>query len=135
MTRPAEKPVRKDAALNRAAVLEAARLLRELPLAESVWFVLTDAEEEGSLGSAHLAEARAGHLRLFGRESIGSRFRQSLVARRWQSHCFTASTVVEFEPQDYHQMAGLVCYYIVAAGKNITKGVTTCRCTCNRKTQ
>ena len=55
--------------------------------------------------------ARPGFLRLFGRESIGSLFRQSLVARRQQSHCFSASTVVEFEPEHFQQMAGLVCYY------------------------
>ena len=34
--------------------------------------------------------ARPGHLRLFGRETIGSLFRQSLVARRQQSLCFSA---------------------------------------------
>jgi len=39
---------------------------------------------------------RPGFLRLFGRETIGSLFRQSLVARRQQSHCFSAATVVEF---------------------------------------
>jgi xylan 1,4-beta-xylosidase len=55
--------------------------------------------------------ARPGHLRLFGRESIGSLFRQALVARRQQAHCYSASTVVEFEPEHYQQLAGLVCYY------------------------
>ena len=55
--------------------------------------------------------ARPGHLRLFGRETVGSLFRQSLVARRQQSHCFSASTVMEFEPQHFQQMAGLICYY------------------------
>lgn len=55
--------------------------------------------------------ARPGHLRLFGRDSIGSSFRQSLVARRQQSHCFTAETMIEFEPEHFQQMAGLVCYY------------------------
>jgi len=54
---------------------------------------------------------RPGFLRLFGRETIGSLFRQSLVARRQQSHCFSAATVVEFEPEHFQQMAGLVCYY------------------------
>jgi xylan 1,4-beta-xylosidase len=56
-------------------------------------------------------EARPGHLRLYGRETIGSMFTQSLVARRQQAHCFSASTIVEFEPQHFQQMAGLVCYY------------------------
>ena len=55
--------------------------------------------------------ARPGFLRLFGRETIGSFFRQSLVARRQQSHCFSATTAVEFEPEHFQQMAGLVCYY------------------------
>ena len=55
--------------------------------------------------------ARPGHLRLYGRETIGSLFRQSLVARRQQAHCFTATTKIEFEPRHFQQMAGLVCYY------------------------
>jgi len=58
--------------------------------------------------------ARPGHLRLFGRESIGSHFHSSLVARRQQAHCYTASTIVDFEPQHYQQCAGLVCYYNTA---------------------
>lgn len=55
--------------------------------------------------------ARPGHLRVFGRESIGSLYRQALVARRQQSHCYSARTVMEFSPAHYQQMAGLVCYY------------------------
>jgi len=54
---------------------------------------------------------RPGFLRLHGRESIGSSFRQALVARRQQAHCFGARTLMEFEPQHYQQSAGLVCYY------------------------
>jgi xylan 1,4-beta-xylosidase len=55
--------------------------------------------------------ARPGHLRLFGRETLGSLFRQALVARRQQAHCYSAATALEFEPHHYQQMAGLVCYY------------------------
>jgi xylan 1,4-beta-xylosidase len=55
--------------------------------------------------------ARPGHLRLYGRETIGSLFRQALVARRQQAHCFSAATAVEFEPEHFQQAAGLVCYY------------------------
>jgi xylan 1,4-beta-xylosidase len=55
--------------------------------------------------------ARPGHLRLYGRETIGSLFRQALVARRQQSHCYSAATRLEFEPEHFQQMAGLVCYY------------------------
>jgi xylan 1,4-beta-xylosidase len=54
---------------------------------------------------------RPGHLRLFGRETIGSVFRQALVARRQQSLCYSASTRLEFEPEYFQQLAGLVCYY------------------------
>jgi xylan 1,4-beta-xylosidase len=55
--------------------------------------------------------ARRGYLRLYGRETIGSLFTQTLVARRQQAHCFTAATSLEFDPQHFQQMAGLVCYY------------------------
>ena len=55
--------------------------------------------------------ARPGFLRLFGRETIGSLFKQSLVARRQQAHCLSAATVVEFEPEHFQQSARLVCYY------------------------
>jgi xylan 1,4-beta-xylosidase len=54
---------------------------------------------------------RPGFLRLFGRETIGSLFRQSLVARRQQAHWYSAATVIEFEPDHFQQLAGLVCYY------------------------
>jgi xylan 1,4-beta-xylosidase len=55
--------------------------------------------------------ARPGHLRLYGRETVGSIFRQSLVARRVQAHCASVETVVEFEPDHFQHMAGLICYY------------------------
>jgi xylan 1,4-beta-xylosidase len=55
--------------------------------------------------------ARRGYLRLFGRETLGSLFRQSLVARRQQAHCFSAITAMEFEPAHFQQAAGLICYY------------------------
>jgi xylan 1,4-beta-xylosidase len=56
-------------------------------------------------------DARPGHLRLYGRETPGSLFRQSLVARRQQSHCYSVRTVIDFEPEHFQQMAGLICYY------------------------
>ena len=55
--------------------------------------------------------ARPGHLRLYGRETIGSLFTQALVARRQQAHSYSAQTVMEFEPAHFQQAAGLVCYY------------------------
>jgi len=54
---------------------------------------------------------RPGRLRLYGRETIGSHFHQSLVARRLQSHCASVATRFEFEPEHFQQAAGLVCYY------------------------
>jgi xylan 1,4-beta-xylosidase len=54
---------------------------------------------------------RPGHLRLFGRESIGSWFEQALVARRQTAWSYSAETVVEFDPKTYQQLAGLICYY------------------------
>ena len=54
---------------------------------------------------------RPGHLRLSGRESIGSWFEQALVARRQEDWDFDAETVVEFSPETYQQAAGLVHYY------------------------
>jgi len=55
--------------------------------------------------------ARPSYLRLYGRDSIGSLFRQSLIARRQQAHCYSAETVIDFEPEHFQQSAGLICYY------------------------
>ena len=54
---------------------------------------------------------RPGFLRLFGRESIGSWFEQSLVARRQTDVCYDAETELEYAPGSYQQMAGLIAYY------------------------
>jgi xylan 1,4-beta-xylosidase len=76
----------------------------ELPL-EFQWLRTPRPERLFSLG------ARPGHLRLFGRETPGSLFEQALVARRQQAHCFSARTRLDFEPRNFQQMAGLICYY------------------------
>lgn len=55
--------------------------------------------------------AREGHLRLYGREGLGSKYRQSLIARRWQEFEFSASTCLAFEPTSYKHLAGLICLY------------------------
>ena len=55
--------------------------------------------------------ANPGHLRLFGRESLTSKFMQSLVARRWQSFQLEAETAVDFNPTNVQQGAGLTCFY------------------------
>jgi xylan 1,4-beta-xylosidase len=54
---------------------------------------------------------RPGYLRLKGRESLISTHHQSLVARCQHSFCYTATTLIEFDPVSFKQMAGLVCYY------------------------
>ena len=54
---------------------------------------------------------RPGYLRLYGRESLSSRFEQSLIGRRVQAHHTSAETCLEFNPDNFQQMAGLVCYY------------------------
>ena len=50
-------------------------------------------------------------LKLTGRESIGSWFEQSLVARRQTEWDCEAQTKVSFDPEDFQQMAGLTAYY------------------------
>jgi xylan 1,4-beta-xylosidase len=52
-----------------------------------------------------------GRLRLIGRESVGSWFEQSLVARRQEHFKFHATTIMRFSPDDYQQNAGLIAYY------------------------
>ena len=54
---------------------------------------------------------RPGYLRLKGKQSIGNWFEQALIARRQQSAKFQATTTLDFEPENFQQMAGLVCYY------------------------
>jgi len=55
--------------------------------------------------------ARPGYLRLYGRETVGSHFEQALIARRQQHLRYTATTRLEFEPANFQQAAGLICYY------------------------
>lgn len=54
---------------------------------------------------------RPGYLRVYGRESIGSWFEQSLIARRQQHHRYSASATLEFQPVSFQQSAGLTAYY------------------------
>ncbi|WP_028611736.1 glycoside hydrolase family 43 protein [Paenibacillus harenae] len=54
---------------------------------------------------------RQGFLRLRGRESLHSWNRQSMVARRLQHFRCTVETRMEYEPDHFMQMAGLVFYY------------------------
>jgi xylan 1,4-beta-xylosidase len=54
---------------------------------------------------------RPGHLRLYGRESIGSWYEQALVARRQDFLSFRAETVIDYQPRTFQQAAGLTHYY------------------------
>jgi xylan 1,4-beta-xylosidase len=55
--------------------------------------------------------ARPGFLRIFGGQSAAGRQRPSLVARRVTAFRCSLETVVEFEPRNYRQLAGLTAYY------------------------
>jgi len=70
-------------------------------------FLRVNIEEKGLLS---LSE-RPGYLRLKGGESLNSHHYQSLVARRQQSFFYTAETKLEFSPETFQQMAGLICIY------------------------
>ncbi len=54
---------------------------------------------------------RPGHLRLYGMESPGSLYRQALIARRQTAFKVDAETRLEFEPESFQQLAGLIVYY------------------------
>jgi len=54
---------------------------------------------------------RPGFLRLKGWHFLNSYHDQAFVARRRQAFKFSAQTALEFEPQTYQQMAGLVVFY------------------------
>ncbi len=76
----------------------------QLPI-EFQWLRVADPSEFMSLTD------NPGKLRLYGRESLGSLYLSALIARRQQHFSFTATTQVTFAPNNFQQMAGLVCYY------------------------
>jgi xylan 1,4-beta-xylosidase len=55
--------------------------------------------------------ARTGYLRLYGRESLASRHRVSLVGRRLAAFDADVEICMEFDPKNFQQMAGLSAYY------------------------
>jgi xylan 1,4-beta-xylosidase len=55
--------------------------------------------------------ARPGWLRLTGRDSLHSFFEQSLLAKRLRNFRVTAETRLQFTPEHFTQMAGLIFYY------------------------
>lgn len=54
---------------------------------------------------------RPNHLRLKGQESMSSLHRQSIVARRVESLDIEVETSLDFKPEHFQQMAGLIYYY------------------------
>jgi xylan 1,4-beta-xylosidase len=55
--------------------------------------------------------AKPGSLRLYGRESMGSWYEQSLIALRQTTTRCRAETVVDAKPVNFQQLAGLIAYY------------------------
>lgn len=62
----------------------------------------------GETQGVHL---EGGKLRLTGLESLLSKHRSSLVARRLQSLNARFETALDFAPEDFQQMAGVAAYY------------------------
>lgn len=54
---------------------------------------------------------RPGFLRLFGGNGLGSRFEQSFIAQRLTEVNACMETIVDFDPDNFKQMAGLILYY------------------------
>jgi xylan 1,4-beta-xylosidase len=52
-----------------------------------------------------------GFLRLRGRESLSSNYFVSLLARRITAFRACATTLLYFNPEHYHHLAGITCYY------------------------
>lgn len=54
---------------------------------------------------------RPGYLRMYGRSGLSSKFSQTLIARRLTEYDMDISTKLEFEPEVFKQMAGLIVMY------------------------
>ncbi len=54
---------------------------------------------------------RPGYLRMYGRSGLSSWFSQSLIARRITEFDFSVMTALEFEPEVFKEMAGLIVMY------------------------
>lgn len=55
--------------------------------------------------------ARPGWLRMYGHSGLASRFSQALIARRLTEYRMQCGCRLEFEPEYFKQMAGLILYY------------------------
>lgn len=54
---------------------------------------------------------RPGFLRMYGRSGLSSKFSQSLIAKRLTDYDMSIAAKLEFEPEVFKQMAGLVVLY------------------------
>ena len=54
---------------------------------------------------------RPGYLRMYGRSGLSSKFSQTLIAKRLTEYDMKISTKLEFEPEVFKQMAGLILMY------------------------
>lgn len=54
---------------------------------------------------------RPGWLRMYGRSGLASRFSQTLIAHRMTEYNLYAETCLDFEPEVFKQMAGLIFLY------------------------
>ena len=54
---------------------------------------------------------RPGYLRMYGRSGLSSKFSQTLIAKRLKEYDMEISTKLEFEPEVFKQMAGLILMY------------------------
>ena len=54
---------------------------------------------------------RPGYLRMYGRSGLSSKFSQTLIAKRLTEFDMDISTKMEFEPEVFKQMAGLILLY------------------------
>ncbi|WP_163538654.1 glycoside hydrolase family 43 protein [Gracilibacillus sp. YIM 98692] len=52
-----------------------------------------------------------GYLRLYGEESMASGHQQSMIMRRLEDFHVELETAIQFEPEHFQQMAGLMIYY------------------------
>ncbi len=62
-------------------------------------------------GSHISLSQRPGWLRMYGRSGLASKFCQTLIARRMTEYQMEASACMEFEPENFKQMAGLILMY------------------------
>ena len=54
---------------------------------------------------------RPGYLRMYGRSGLSSKFSQTLIVKRLTEFDMDISTKMEFEPEVFKQMAGLILLY------------------------